>query len=42
MQGILDRDAREIRTKVVPNVKRETLQTEVLKNVKYGSSGLHR
>ncbi len=35
--GMLDRDARQIRAKVVPNVKRETLQTEVLKNVKYGS-----
>ena len=38
VQGILDRDLREIRAKVVPNVKRETLQNEVLNNVKYGSS----
>ena len=37
VQGILDRDERKIRAKVVPNVKRETLQTEVLNNVKYGS-----
>ena len=35
--GMLDRDARQVRAQVVPNVKRETLQTEVLKNVKYGS-----
>jgi transposase-like protein len=31
--GMLDRDTREVRTKVVPNVKRETLQTEILKHV---------
>jgi len=35
--GILDRDARKVRAKVVPNVKRETLQNEVLANVKFGS-----
>src|SRR5271166_2658921 len=38
VQGILDRDMREVRAKVVPNVKRETLQNEVLNNVKYGST----
>ena len=38
VQGILDRDLRKIRAKVVPNIKRETLQDEVLKNVKYGST----
>jgi transposase-like protein len=37
VQGILDRDERKVRAMVVPNVKRETLQTEVLNNVKYGS-----
>ena len=37
VMGILDRQNREIRAKVVPNVKRETLQTEVLNNVRYGS-----
>ena len=37
VMGILDRDLRQIRAKVIPNVKRETLQTEILKNVKYGS-----
>ena len=29
---------RKVRAKVVPNVKRETLQNEILKNVKYGSN----
>lgn len=37
VQGILDRDARQVRANVVPDVKRETLQTAVLRNVKYGS-----
>jgi transposase-like protein len=37
VQGILDRKLRQVRAKVVPNVKRETLQSEVLENVKYGS-----
>jgi transposase-like protein len=37
VMGILDRDLRQIRAKVIPNVKRETLQAEILKNVKYGS-----
>jgi len=36
--GMLDRESREVRAKVVPNVKRETLQNEILKNVKYGSA----
>src|SRR5271157_6168155 len=35
--GMLDRDLREVRAKVVPNVKRDTLQGEVMNNVKYGS-----
>jgi transposase-like protein len=35
--GILDRESRQVRAKVVPNVKRETLQKEILKNVKFGS-----
>ncbi|HEX8814753.1 MAG TPA: IS1595 family transposase [Terriglobales bacterium] len=35
--GMLDREARQVRAKVVPNVKRETLQNEVLQNVKYGT-----
>jgi transposase-like protein len=37
VQGILDRTAREVRAKVVPDVKRETLQTEILRQVKYGT-----
>jgi transposase-like protein len=37
VQGILDRTARQVRATVVPNVKRETLQAEILKQVKYGS-----
>ncbi len=35
--GMLDRDARQVRAQVVPNVKREVLQTEVLENVKFGT-----
>lgn len=38
VHGIFDREARQIRAKVVPNVKRETLQNEILRNVRYGSS----
>ena len=37
VQGILDRDARQIRAKVVPNVKRETLQNEILNQVEFGA-----
>lgn len=37
VQGILDRNLREVRATIVPNVKRETLQNELLKNVKYGT-----
>jgi hypothetical protein len=37
VHGILDRDARKIRASVVEDVKRETLETKVLQNVKYGS-----
>ncbi|HUO14782.1 MAG TPA: IS1595 family transposase [Verrucomicrobiae bacterium] len=37
VMGMLDRDARTIRAKVVPNVTRDTLQTEILNNVKYGT-----
>lgn len=38
VQGILDRDMRKVRATVVKDIKRETLQDEVLKNVKYGST----
>jgi transposase-like protein len=37
VQGILDRTARQVRAKVMPDVKRETLQTEILRQVKYGT-----
>ena len=35
--GVLDRELRQVRTKVIPNVKRETLQNEILANVHRGS-----
>jgi transposase-like protein len=38
VQGILDRNLRKVRAKVVPNVTREVLQDEILKNVRYGST----
>jgi len=37
VQGILDRDMRKVRASVMPDVKRETLQAEILKQVKYGT-----
>jgi len=37
VQGILDRTARKARAEVVPNVQRDTLQTKVLNNVKFGT-----
>jgi transposase-like protein len=37
VMGMLDRELRQVRATVVPNVKRETLQREVLNNVRYGS-----
>jgi transposase-like protein len=37
VMGLFDRESRKVRAKVIPNVKRETLQQEILKNVKYGS-----
>jgi transposase-like protein len=37
VHGILDRDIRQVRATVVPDIKRETLQAQILKNVKYGS-----
>jgi transposase-like protein len=33
VMGMLDRGTRQVRAKVIPNVKRETLQAEILKNV---------
>jgi transposase-like protein len=37
VQGFLDRELRQVRTKVVPDIKRETLQKEVLNAVRYGT-----
>jgi transposase-like protein len=37
VQGFLDRDLRKVRANIVPNVKRETLQAAIMKEVKYGS-----
>jgi len=38
VMGLLDRESRTVRTKVVPNVKRETLQAEILEEVAPGTS----
>jgi transposase-like protein len=38
VMGIFDRDSRQVRAKVVPNVKRETLQNEILNNVEHGAA----
>ena len=37
VMGLLDRDLRQVRAKVVPNVRRDTLQNEVLREVEHGS-----
>jgi transposase-like protein len=36
--GILDRELRQVRANVVPNVKRETLQNAILNNVEHGAT----
>jgi transposase-like protein len=36
--GMLDRDRRQVRAMVVPNVKRETLQNEILNHIEGGST----
>src|SRR5665213_29566 len=36
--GMLDRESRQIRAKVVPNVRRETLQKEILDTIEFGST----
>lgn len=38
VMGMLDRDSRQVRAKVVPNVKRETLQNEILNQIEKGST----
>jgi transposase-like protein len=37
IMGMFDRESRQIRAKVVPNTKRETLQKEILAGVHFGS-----
>ena len=38
VMGMFDRDTRQVRAQVVPNVKRETLQNEILNHIEWGSS----
>jgi transposase-like protein len=38
VMGIIDRETREVRCRVIPNVRREVLQAEILKHVADGSS----
>jgi|SRR5579875_1077267 transposase-like protein len=35
VMGMLDRDSRQVRAKVVPNVRRETLQNEILNQIEH-------
>ena len=37
VMGMLDRESRQVRARVVPNVKRETLQNEILNQIEGGS-----
>jgi transposase-like protein len=37
VMGMLDREARQIRTQVIPNVRRDTLQTAILNEVQHGT-----
>jgi transposase-like protein len=38
VQGMLDRNLRQVRAEVVPNVTREVLQNQILKNVRFGTT----
>jgi transposase-like protein len=38
VMGVLDRDTRQVRTKVIPDVSRKTLQDEILRQVEKGST----
>jgi len=38
VMGMLDRDSRQVRAKVIPNVKRETLQNEILNQIEKKST----
>jgi hypothetical protein len=42
VMGMLDRDVREVRAKIIPNVRRDTLQREILRGVCRRFEGLHR
>jgi len=35
--GMIDRESRQVRAKVVPNVRRDTLQKEILETIEFGS-----
>src|SRR5271165_6196411 len=37
VMGLLDRELRQVRAQVIPNVRRDTLQNEVLRQVRHGS-----
>jgi transposase-like protein len=37
IMGMFDRDSREVRAKVIPNTRRDTLQTEILNGIHFGS-----
>ena len=37
VHGSLDRDLRQVRASVIPNVRRETLQNQILKEIKLGT-----
>ena len=37
VMGMLERDSRQVRAKVVPNVKREVLQREILNEIEHGA-----
>ncbi len=38
VMGMLDRDLRKVRATVIPNVRRDTLQTQILREIKPGST----
>ena len=38
VQGIFDQETRQMRAKVVPNVRRETLQKQILDTIQFGST----
>jgi transposase-like protein len=38
VMGMLDRESRQVRAKVIPNAKRETLQREILNEIEKGST----